>query len=70
MVMFGGEKRLSRRMAVVTENWILPGVDDPLISYGIRFMGEKLSVDLALVNTLGEHAIFPGIPYINFVVKF
>ena len=38
MVMIGGEKRLTRRMALVTENWIFPGIDEPLISYGIRFL--------------------------------
>ena len=48
MVMLGGEKRLSRRIALVTENWIFPEVANPLVSYGFRFMGESLSVDLAL----------------------
>ena len=40
MVMLGAEGRISRRAAFVTENWILPGVDNPLISYGIRFLGK------------------------------
>ena len=70
MIMIGGEKRLSRRMAFVTENWIFPGVDQPLISYGVRFFGETLSIDLALLNTIGEHALFPGIPYVDFVFNF
>ena len=70
MVMIGGEHRISRRLALVTENWILPGVDNPMISYGMRFFGEKLSVDLALLNTLGKEAIFPGIPYVDFVFNF
>lgn len=70
MIMIGGEARLSRRLSFVTENWIFPGVDQPLISYGIRLFGEKLSVDLALINTLGEGAIFPGVPYIDFVFNF
>ncbi len=70
MVMLGGELRFSRRMSFVTENWIFPGLDQPLISYGIRFFGEKLSIDLALLNFLGEDAIFPGVPYIDFVFNF
>lgn len=70
MVMIGGEKRLTRRTAFVTENWIFPGIDEPLISYGIRFFGKRLSVDLGLINIIGEGAIFPGIPYIDFVVQF
>ena len=70
MVMVGGEKRLTRRTAFVTENWIFPGADQPLISFGLRFFGEKLSVDLGLLNTIGEETFFPGAPYIDFVVKF
>ena len=70
MVMIGGEKRLTRRTAFVTENWIFPGIDEPLISYGLRFFGKRLSVDLGLINTIGEEAIFPGVPYIDFVVQF
>ncbi len=70
MIMLGVEHRLSRRTAFVSENWIMPGVDNPLISYGIRFFGEKLSIDLALLNTIGEWAFFPGFPYIDFVFNF
>jgi len=55
MIMIGGEKRLSQRTAFVTENWIFPEVDQPLISYRFRFFGERLSVDLALLNTIIIH---------------
>jgi len=70
LVVVGADIRLTRRTAFVTENWIIPDVDNPLVSYGLRFFGEKLSVDLALVNTIGEDAIFPGIPYVDFVYNF
>ena len=70
MVMLGGEIRFARRMSFVTENWIFPGLDEPLVSYGVRFIGEKLSVDLAFINLIGENAIFPGVPYIDFVFNF
>ena len=70
MLMLGGEKRISRRGALVSENWGIPGLGPPLGSYGVRFFGEGLSFDLALINPLGEDAIFPGIPYIDLVYKF
>lgn len=70
MIMLGGEARLTRRLSFVTENWIFPGVDEPLISYGLRLFGEKLSIDLAFINILGEGSIFPGFPYIDFVFNF
>ena len=69
LVMIGGEKRLSKRTAFVTENWVYPG-EDPLVSGGLRFFGDKLCVDLGLVAVLGtEDAGFAG-PYIDFVVTF
>jgi len=70
MVMLGGEVRTARNISFVTENWMLPGVDQPLISYGLRLFGEKLSVDLAFISTIGEGMFFPGIPYIDFVYNF
>ncbi|MFC1557044.1 hypothetical protein ACFL5L_03580 [candidate division KSB1 bacterium] len=70
MVMLGGEKRLTKRIAFVSENWIFPGVDDPLISYGLRFMGEKLTVDFALFKLLGMEDAPLGFPYLDFVVRF
>lgn len=40
-----------------------------LYSYGLRFMGEKLSTDFALWKS-NEMEVFPGIPYVAFAVKF
>jgi hypothetical protein len=70
LIVIGGEHRISRRLALVTENWMVPGAENPLVSYGMRFFGEKMSVDLALLNTLGKEAVFPGIPYVDFVFNF
>jgi hypothetical protein len=69
MVMIGGEVRAARRISFVTENWTIPGVEGALLSYGMRFFGESLSVDLAFINST-EWLIFPGVPYIDFVYKF
>ena len=67
--MLGGERRVSRRLSLVTENYVLPGLAKPLVSYGARILGEKLSVDLAFINYSGK-MVFPGIPYVDFVVRF
>ena len=69
LVVLGGQKRISRRTTFITENWIIPEVEGAIISYGIRFFGEQLSVDLALLNAIPE-GIFPGMPYIDFVYNF
>jgi hypothetical protein len=71
VAMLGGETRLGRRVSFVTENYLIPNEDvNAVISYGLRFFGEKLSVDLAFWNAPGEDMVFPGIPYVAFSVKF
>jgi hypothetical protein len=69
MVTLGFDQRLSRRTSFISENWIFPGFDDPLISYGIRFFGESIAVDVAFYNTL-DGFYFPGFPYLDFVFNF
>ncbi len=67
--MLGGEKRVSRRIALVSENYLLPVSDNNIVySFGIRFMGEKLTTDLAIFNFSGSDII--GFPYVDFVFKF
>jgi hypothetical protein len=88
--MLGAERRVSRRVALITENYAFATTSTAnscgssgcapvsrneiatVASYGLRFLGEKMSVDLALWNASGDGAswIFPGIPYVSFGVKF
>jgi len=71
VAMLGGEARLSRRISFISENYLVPNDDvNSIVSYGLRFFGEKLSADLAFWNIPGEDAVFPGIPYVAFSVKF
>jgi hypothetical protein len=69
-LLVGGEKRISRRVAVVTENYLLPTDNSEIVySIGLRFMGEKLTTDLALFNLLHDGSGI-GLPYVDFVFKF
>jgi len=73
LLMFGGERRVARRVSLVTENYVLPGEEGTLLSYGLRFFGDRLSTDLAFWNLFGVDdldAVFPGIPYVAFSVRF
>lgn len=55
MVMVGGTRRISRRMALVSENWVFPNVQDhPLVSAGVRTIGESVSWDFAFVTVAGN----------------
>lgn len=65
----GGEVRLSKRIGFVSENYLLPvSHDNILYSFGLRFMGEKLTTDLALFNISGSNSI--GFPFVDFVFRF
>jgi hypothetical protein len=69
----GGNVRISKRAALVTENYVWTGdTDHAFTMYGFRFFGEKMSVDLAFMNVLGNGSrfLFPGIPWVGFTTKF
>ncbi|MEP6691487.1 MAG: hypothetical protein ABJD07_10040 [Gemmatimonadaceae bacterium] len=68
-IMLGGNLRVSRRIALITENYFVPGAKHQAVSGGVRFLGEKISVDLALANVIPD-GFFPGLPLVGFVVKF
>ena len=68
MVVLGGETRMSRNISLVTENWLVPEKDTPVLSLGFRFFGEKLSSDFALIFPLEDDVYI--FPYIDFVYKF
>lgn len=67
-----GMTRVSRKLGLVTENWIIPSGDiGGLFSYGLRFMGERATVDLGFLNNRDiAETIFIGVPYVDFVIKF
>jgi len=72
IITLSGMTRISKRAALVTENWLMP-TDGyyGLFSYGVRFFGEKIAVDLAFLNNRDiAEAIIIGIPYVSFTVKF
>ena len=74
-VMLGGQGRISRRISLISENWFFAdgGETESLVSYGLRFLGENLSVDLAWVTALGAGGIDGdgiGIPWLGFAFRF
>jgi hypothetical protein len=67
-----GMHRISRKVALVSENWLIPtDTYYGIYSYGIRFFGEKIAVDIAFLNNPDiAQGLAIGIPYLDFVVKF
>ncbi|MBX3132265.1 MAG: hypothetical protein KF689_02605 [Gemmatimonadaceae bacterium] len=68
--MLGGERRISRRVKLVTENWLAvnPGVSG-MFSGGFRFIGDRLSADLGFAGMTGVESAC-CLPVINFVWNF
>jgi hypothetical protein len=69
-IMLGGQGRVSRRVSLISENWFFSfdGETEGVVSYGLRFLGENLSVDLAWMTPLGVGNI--GFPWLGFAFKF
>lgn len=79
IVTLNGMMRVRENISLVTENWFLPFGEDfeartryyEILSYGVRFFGKKLSVDLGFLNNRDiAEALIIGVPYVDFVVKF
>lgn len=81
--LLGGETRITKRIKLVTENYFVAdrqarfngtGFDQVtkvigVFGYGVRIFGEKIAVDLAFLNST-DGGVFPGVPYVDFVVRF
>jgi hypothetical protein len=69
-LMVGGQGRVSRRISLISENWFIPvdGRTEGVVSYGLRFLGENLSVDLAWISLLGSGDI--SAPWLGFAFRF
>lgn len=67
VLMLGGEHRVSRRIKLITENYIFEDLN--LISGGIRFMGDRLSADVGFFTALNVGELGAA-PMVNFVWTF
>lgn len=72
VVVLGGETRVSRRLKLVTENWIFTGSGENggIFSGGFRFIGDRLTADLGLIGAAGTDDVGCCIPMVNFVWNF
>ncbi len=68
LIMVGGEGRASRSIKLMTENYFWKN-GEGILSGGIRFLGERLSADLALAVPIGFGELI-ALPVVNFVYVF
>lgn len=69
IVMIGGERRVTRRTKFVTENWLWRG-GNGFLSGGVRFLGDRLTADLALAVPVDRGGPLFAFPLVNFVWRF
>ncbi len=71
IIYMGGELRISPAMKLLSENWFIPDSDVDFTSFGVRFFGEHLAADIALVYPLGADTKgFPFFPLVGFAYNF
>ncbi|MFN8355980.1 MAG: hypothetical protein U0Y10_16110 [Spirosomataceae bacterium] len=73
LISFSGMKRISNKIALVTDNFFLPNLDDQFngfISYGIKILGKRMNADVGFLNNKSIFESFPvGFPYASVFVK-
>jgi hypothetical protein len=69
VLMLGGETRRAASLKLISENWftIDGGRIEGLSSFGVRFIGERLSTDLGIIKPIGADGYAP---MLNFVYAF
>jgi hypothetical protein len=72
MLMLGGAWRLSNRLSLLTENWLLPDEEFEMLSAGLRFRGDRLTVDFAFFTNhdLVDAGGLVVIPWVSFSYHF
>ncbi|MFN3874677.1 MAG: hypothetical protein ACK4L7_02045 [Flavobacteriales bacterium] len=74
LITLGGQWRLSRRLAFLSENRLLPipGESAPyLLSYALRILGRRTTLDLGFLNNgFIARRIAPGVPFGAFGFRF
>lgn len=68
-LMAGFESRVSRRIKLISENYLFPDEGMAIISFGPRFIGDRLAADLGLAAPIGAGEFF-AFPLINFVYNW
>jgi hypothetical protein len=68
LFMVGGERRVRSNLKLISENYITKG-GNGIVSGGLRFIGGRLSADLALAVPIGLDDLY-AFPVVNFMYVF
>ena len=74
VLLLAGDYQISNSVKLISENYIFPGLEDGIVvTGGIRFFGDRLAADLALITAptvLDEMEGWPFLPWLGFAYNF
>ncbi len=68
--MVGGETRVSRRIKLLTENYLLPDAVGVVLSGGVRVIGDRFNTEVGILGIADGDEAHCCIPLINFSYSF
>lgn len=68
--MLGGETRVSRRIKLITENYVLPDAVGVVLSGGVRIIGDRFNTEVGVLGAIAEGEGECCVPLINFSYSF
>jgi hypothetical protein len=70
VALLGGETRVSRRVKLITENYVLPEAVGVIFSGGLRFIGTRFATDVAVAGIATGDEAGCCVPLVNFSYTF
>jgi hypothetical protein len=70
LALLGGETRVSRRVKLITENYVLPEAVGVIFSGGLRFIGTRFATDVAVAGIATGDDAGCCVPLVNFSYTF
>ncbi len=68
--MLGGETRVSRRIKLLTENYVLPDAVGVVLSGGVRIIGDRFNTEVGAMGAIADGDGGCCVPLINFSYSF
>ncbi len=63
LLMLGGEVRATKRLKIISENWIAPSEEDAIVSLGFRIIASRLTVEVAVATSTGGGGFLPVVNF-------
>ena len=55
--------RATKRLKIISENWIAPSEEDAIVSLGFRIIASRLTVEVAVATSTGGGGFLPVVNF-------